>query len=124
MKSSNYSKKLKKQRRQTKVRTRISGTTERPRLNVNRSNKNLFVQVIDDTKMITIVSAHSKEITGGKDKKKKMTGVETGFALGKLIANKAIEKDIKTVVFDRAGYNYHGRVKAVAEGAREGGLEF
>jgi large subunit ribosomal protein L18 len=124
MKSTNFTKKFKKQRRQAKVRAKISGTAERPRLNVNRSNRSLFVQVIDDTKGITLACAHTRELAKDKSKKAKMTGVEAGFELGKIIARKAGDKNIKSVVFDRAGYNYHGRVKAVAQGAREGGLEF
>lgn len=98
----------KRNRRRIRVRARVIGTTERPRLSVFRSLKSLFVQIIDDTKGVTLVGMKSDDPT----------------ALGKEIAAKAIALGIKQVVFDRAGYAYHGRVKAVAEGAREGGLEF
>ncbi len=111
-------KKDKRERRKIRVRAKIKGTSERPRLSVFRSNKGMFLQIIDDTKGYTLVSAYTKEI----DKKDKKTAIS--FELGKLIAKKAIEKGIKKVVFDRNGYKYHGRVKAVADGAREGGLIF
>ncbi len=111
-------KQAKRERRKIKVRAKVKGTAERPRLSVFRSNKGMFLQIIDDTKGHTLVSAYSKEINK-KDKK-----VVISFELGKLIAKKAIEKGIKKVVFDRNGYKYHGRVKAVADGAREGGLIF
>ena len=106
-------------RRHKKIRSTLSGTALCPRLNVFRSNSNLNLQLIDDTKGVTLASAHSTEI---KDAKK--TKVETSEALGKLIAEKAKAKKIEKVVFDRGGYKYHGRVKAAAEGARAGGLKF
>ena len=108
---------LKKLRRKAKIRTQISGTAARPRLNVFKSNVNVFLQLIDDDSGKTIVSVHSKEIKEAKDQ-----NVE--FETGKLLAKKAIEKKIETVVFDRGGNKYHGRVKSVADGAREGGLKF
>lgn len=104
-----------------RVRKNISGTQERPRLNVYRSLKNIYAQVIDDETGKTLVSASSldKELGlangGNKDAAK---------AVGELVAKRAIEKGIKKVVFDRGGYIYHGRVEQLAEGAREGGLEF
>ncbi|MDD3711289.1 MAG: 50S ribosomal protein L18 [Patescibacteria group bacterium] len=106
-------------RRHVKIRSIISGTKKRPRLSVFRSNRGMFVQLIDDSAGKTLISANVKELKGSKDKK-----IEVAFNLGKLLAEKAKEKKISQVVFDRGGYKYHGRVKAVAEGAREGGLIF
>jgi large subunit ribosomal protein L18 len=105
-------------RRHKRVRSKISGTALIPRLNIFRSNKGLFVQLINDELGITLVSASEKEI---KDKK---TKTEDASEVGKLIAKKAQKKKIEKAVFDRGGYRYHGRVKAIAEGAREGGLVF
>ncbi len=113
--------KLKKQqqkRRHSRVRAKISGTAKRPRLSVFRSNKGMYLQLIDDEKSKTIASASILEI------KSKAGKIDVGTELGKLIAKKAGAKKIKEVVFDRGSYKYHGRVKAVAEGAREGGLKF
>ena len=107
-------------RRHARVRTKISGTAERPRLCVYRSNSNLYVQVIDDVKATTLVSASTLD----KEIKTKHSNKEAAKELGALIAKKALEKDIKTVVFDRGGYIYHGVVKELAEAAREAGLEF
>lgn len=108
----------KRQRRKGRVRAKISGTAEKPRLSVFRSNRGAFLQLIDDVKSVTLASAHSSELKL-KDKK-----VVIAFELGKLIAKKATEKNITSAVFDRSGYKYHGRVKAMADGAREGGLNF
>lgn len=105
-------------RRKGRVRVKISGSKECPRLSVFRSNKAMYLQLIDDEKGKTLASAQTTEI------KKKDKKVSLGFELGKLIAEKAIKKKIKKVVFDRGGYKYHGNVKDVADGAREGGLEF
>ncbi len=105
------------------MRKKVRGTEERPRLNVYRSLKHMYAQIIVDTRGETLVSAStlSRELRG----KLKSTGnVEAAREVGRLIAKKALEKGIKKVVFDRNGFLYHGRVKAVAEGAREGGLEF
>ncbi|MFN4253655.1 MAG: 50S ribosomal protein L18 [Saprospiraceae bacterium] len=101
-----------------RVRRKVNGTSERPRLSVYRSNKAIYCQVIDDTQGHTLAAANSREesITGSK--------TEAAVAVGKLIAKKAIAAGITSVVFDRGGYLYHGRVKALAEGAREGGLQF
>ena len=107
-------------RRHARVRTKISGTAERPRLCVYRSNNNLYVQVIDDVKATTLGSASTLD----KEIKTKHSNKEAAKELGALIAKRALEKDIKTVVFDRGGYIYHGVVKELAEAAREGGLEF
>jgi len=101
------------------VRKKINGTTERPRLSVFRSNKGLFVQVIDDLKGTTLVSASTVEL-GEKAK----LNIENSKNVGKKIAEKALASGIETIVFDRNGYLYHGNVKALAEGAREGGLKF
>ncbi|MBQ9297909.1 MAG: 50S ribosomal protein L18 [Clostridia bacterium] len=112
--------KAERQRRHTRVRTKISGTAECPRLCVYRSNNNLYVQIIDDDKAQTLVSASTLE----KEIKTKHSNKEAAKELGALIAKKALEKNIKTVVFDRGGYIYHGVVKELADAAREGGLEF
>ena len=116
----------KKIRRKAKIRAKISGTKEVPRLSVYRSNTSIFLQVIDDSSSKTIVSAHSREIKVKKAKKddEQAGKVAVAFELGKLIAKKAIDKKVKTVVFDRGGNKYHGRTKAVADGAREAGLKF
>ncbi|MBI5587235.1 MAG: 50S ribosomal protein L18 [Deltaproteobacteria bacterium] len=112
------------QRRKIRVRKKVKGTTERPRLSVFRSNKNIYAQVIDDTagKTLAAVSTRSKAYAeaAGKDSKK----VGAAKLVGKLIAKIALEKGVTKVVFDRSGYIYHGRVTALAEGAREGGLQF
>jgi large subunit ribosomal protein L18 len=102
-----------------RIRSRVSGTGERPRLAVFRSVKHIYAQVIDDTKGHTVVAASSSE----KDLKNggNVTGAKE---IGKLVAERAKDKGIKAVVFDRGGYQYHGRVKALAEAAREAGLEF
>jgi len=105
-------------RRHNRVRAKISGTAEIPRLNVFRSNKGLFIQLIDDVAGKTLASINDADIKAGKTK------VEKAKEAGKLIAQKALEKNIKKAVFDRGGYQYHGRTQAVAEGARESGLEF
>ncbi|WP_343034632.1 50S ribosomal protein L18 [Lentilactobacillus kribbianus] len=107
-----------RQRRHNRVRNKISGTAERPRLNVYRSNKNIYAQVIDDVAGVTLVSASTLDsaISGTK--------TEQAVSVGKLVAERAAAKNIKNVVFDRGGYIYHGRVQALAESARENGLEF
>jgi large subunit ribosomal protein L18 len=102
-----------------RVRKKVKGTTERPRLNVYRSNKAIYCQVIDDLKGHTLVAASSLENAGFKG-----TKTEVAKEVGKLIAEKTKAAGIENVVFDRGGYLYHGRVKALAEGAREGGLQF
>lgn len=105
-----------RQRIHLRVRKKVSGTTERPRLNVYRSNKAIYCQIIDDLKGHTLASASSTGLTGTK--------TEQAVAVGKLIAEKAKSAGVESVVFDRGGYLYHGRVKALADGAREGGLQF
>ena len=107
-------------KRHRRVRKNISGTAERPRLNVFRSLNHIYAQVIDDVKGVTIVAASSVE----KGFEGNGSNVEGAKLVGKAIAEKALAAGIKSVVFDRGGYVYHGRVAALAEGAREGGLEF
>ena len=107
--------------RHTRIRGTVVGTAERPRLNVFRSNSNIFAQIIDDEAGVTLVSASSLE------KELKLTNggnVEAATKVGELLAKKAKKAKISKVVFDRGGYLYHGRVKALAEAARENGLEF
>ena len=109
--------------RAERVRAKISGTTERPRLNVFRSLNNIYAQVIDDTKGITLAqsSTMDKNIVKSNEGKTKQ---EAAFIVGQAVAKNAMQKGIKCVVFDRAGYQYTGRVKALADGARDAGLEF
>ena|ERR1035437_2687984 len=109
-----------KQIRQTRIRAKVKGVATQPRLSVFRSNKYVYVQVMDDKEKKTVVGATEKELS----LKEKLNKSERARELGKLIAKKAIAKKIEKVVFDRGSYRYHGRVKAVAEGAREGGLKF
>ena len=109
-----------RQKRHLRVRNRVFGTAERPRLNVFRSLAHIYAQVIDDEKGITLAAASSMD----KDFEGKGGNIEAAKKVGLAIAKKALEKGIKTVVFDRGGYIYHGRVAALAEAAREGGLEF
>ena len=101
-----------------RIRTKVSGTAERPRLTVFRSNSQIYAQVIDDTKGTTLASASSLAV------KDKMTKTEKAAVVGKAIAEAAKKAGIETVVFDRNGYLYHGRVKQLADAAREGGLKF
>lgn len=107
-------------KRHRRVRKKVSGTPERPRLNVFRSNKHIYAQIIDDVNMTTLVSACSLE-KGFSDSGSNKSGARI---VGSMIAKKALKKNIKNVVFDRGGFIYHGRVQELAEGAREGGLEF
>lgn len=109
-------------RRHMSIRNKIFGTAQLPRLNVYRSLNNIYAQIIDDEKGVTLVSASSlsqelKDLKNGGN-------IEAAKEVGKLIAKKALEKNIESVVFDRGGYLYHGRVAALADGAREGGLKF
>ncbi|MBB1149949.1 MULTISPECIES: 50S ribosomal protein L18 [Myroides] len=108
-----------RQRIKFRIRKTVSGTPARTRLSVFRSNKEIYAQIIDDVNGVTLVSASSREagITRG-------TNVETAASVGKLIAEKALKAGIETVSFDRNGYLYHGRVKSLADGAREAGLKF
>lgn len=114
------SRKESRQTRQKRVRATVKGTAARPRLCVFRSLNNIYAQIIDDEKAVTLVSASTLD----KEVKTKASNIEAATEVGKLIAKKAQDKKIKTVVFDRNGYLYHGKVKALAEAAREAGLEF
>lgn len=116
---SNYSKTARLARRKKRIRKRVIGTDQRPRLSVGRSVKHIYAQIIDDTSGMTLAHATST----GKDVVKG-TKTERAREIGQRVARIAKEKGISKVVFDRGGRPYHGRVKAVAEGAREGGLEF
>ena len=109
-----------RQKRHLRVRNHITGTAERPRLNVFRSLSNIYAQVIDDVNGVTLVSASTKD----KDFQNYGGNVEAAKAIGEAIAKRSIEKGITEVVFDRGGYVYHGRVAALAEAAREAGLKF
>ena len=117
---SKTNRKLERERRHKRVRTKISGTAECPRLCVYRSNSNIYAQVIDDTKGITLAQASTLD----KEIKKKKSNKEAAKEVGALVAKRALDKKIKTVVYDRGGYIYHGIVKELAEAAREAGLEF
>ena len=115
-----FDKNAQRLKRHVRVRGKISGTPERPRLSVFRSNANIYAQVIDDVNGVTLAAASTldKEFDGAAG------NVEAAKKVGKAVAERAKAKGIDTVVFDRSGYIYHGRVAALAEGAREGGLEF
>ena len=109
--------------RHARVRNKVSGTTERPRLNVYRSNAAIYAQIIDDTKGVTLAAASSLD----KDLEKQVAGktkTEQARLVGEAIGQKAVKANVKTVVFDRGGYLYTGRVQALADGARSAGLEF
>ncbi|MBM7704950.1 50S ribosomal protein L18 [Metabacillus iocasae] len=110
-----------RKKRHARVRAKLFGTATRPRLNVFRSNKHIYAQIIDDTNSVTIASASTL------DKELSLDGtsnVESAQKIGELVAKRAVEKGVKEVVFDRGGYLYHGRVKALADAAREAGLQF
>jgi len=109
-----------RKKRHKRVRSKISGTPDRPRLNVFRSEKHIYAQVIDDTKGHTLCSASSVE----KEFEGRGSNKEAAKMVGKMVAERAVAKGISVVVFDRGGYIYHGRVKELAEAAREGGLTF
>lgn len=112
---------LKRFKIKARIRSRVSGTAERPRMSVFRSNKEIYVQLVDDLSGTTLLAASSKEKGIAEDKSPK---VDVSRKVGKLIAERAKEAGLTKVVFDRNGYLYHGRVKALAEGAREEGLQF
>jgi large subunit ribosomal protein L18 len=110
--------KIKRQiQRKARVRAKVFGNADRPRLTVFKSNVHIYGQIIDDEKQVTIVSASDLKEKGGKK-------VETAEKVGEALAKAAVAKKVKKIAFDRNGYRYHGRVKALAEGARKGGLEF
>ena len=110
---------IKKIRRQRRTRAKIQGTKDKPRLSVFRSNRYIFAQLIDDEKRQTLLSVSEKNL-----KDPKITKTEKARALGLILSERAKQKKISKAVFDRGSYSYHGRVKAIAEGAREGGLKF
>lgn len=114
---------LRRKIRHERIRKRIFGTPERLRLNVYRSLKHIYAQIIDDTKGHTLVSASTLE-PSIREQIKGLSKTEMAKVIGKILAERAIAKGITQVVFDRGGYKYHGRVRALAEGAREGGLQF
>ncbi|KOP72251.1 50S ribosomal protein L18 [Cytobacillus solani] len=110
-----------RKKRHGRVRAKLSGTEARPRLNVFRSNKHIYAQLVDDVKGVTLASASTLD----KEINLESTGnVDAAVKVGELVAKRGVEKGIKTIVFDRGGYLYHGRVKALADAARENGLEF
>ena len=117
---SKTNRKFERNRRHIRVRTKVSGTAERPRLCVYKSNSNIYVQIIDDDAQVTLASASTLD----KEVKTKKANKEAAKEVGTLIAKRATAKNITNVVFDRGGYIYHGVVKEVAEAAREGGLKF
>ena len=112
--------KAERERRHLRVRNKVSGTADRPRLCVFRSNSNLYAQIIDDVAGNTLVQASTLD----KEVKTKLSNKEAAKEVGSLVAKRALEKNIKEVVFDRGGYIYHGVIKELAEAAREGGLTF
>ncbi len=112
-----------RQQRHHRIRRRMTGKTDRPRLSVFRSLKHIYAQIVDDARGVTLASASTLD-AAIRPELQKLKKTEAGKLVGQLIAKRALEKGIKHVVFDRGGYLYHGRVKAVADGAREVGLEF
>ncbi|MCG1010403.1 50S ribosomal protein L18 [Salinicoccus sp. ID82-1] len=110
-----------RQKRHQRVRSKLSGTSERPRLNVYRSNKHIYAQLIDDSQKVTLASASTQDSDFNSNIG---SNVDAAAEVGTLIAKRAKDKGIESVVFDRGGYLYHGRVKALAEAARENGLQF
>lgn len=115
-----FNKKNRRVKIKYRIRKKLKGSTARPRLSVFKSNTAIYAQLIDDITSTTLLSASSKDL----DAERKSVNTSLSLELGKLIAQKAKEQGIESVVFDRNGYLYHGRIKAVAEGAREGGLKF
>ena len=114
----------KRKRRQISIRTRVQGSTERPRLNVHRSLLNIYAQIIDDTKNQTLAGVHSKTVDKKGEVGERKGKSALAYLVGKSLAEKAKVAGITKVVFDRGGYRYGGRIQALADGAREGGLEF
>lgn len=114
-------------RRKIRIRSRIFGTSKKPRLSVFRSNKHIFVQLINDEKGVTLISASDLElrkIGRKKDENSNFSKTEVSQSVGELLAKKILKKKIKKIVFDRSGFKYHGRVKELAESLRKGGIEF
>jgi large subunit ribosomal protein L18 len=123
MKSKTKQKEKRRKKIHKRVRTSIRGTAEKPRFNVFKSNKHIYGQLIDDRQGTTLVSA-STQSSELQDELEDKSGVEKAFEVGKHLGKLAADQDIDSVVFDRSGYKYHGQVKAIADGAREGGLDF
>lgn len=119
---SRFNKSISRKARHSRVRKNLSGTPERPRLNVYKSNANIYAQIIDDVNGVTLVSASTldKELSGDK----LASNIESAKKVGELVAKRALDKGVEEVVFDRSGYIYHGKVKELAESAREAGLKF
>lgn len=115
--------KLARKRRHDRIRKRIEGTPERPRVSIYRSLKNIYVQIIDDTKGHTLIAASTRS-KGTSDVHTNKSNIKMAQVIGTLAAEKALQKGIKSVVFDRSGYKYHGCIKALAEAMREKGLDF
>ncbi len=115
-----FSKEARREKIRSRIRGKIKGTAARPRLAIFRSNKEMYAQLIDDDNGVTLVAASTRD----KDFARNGNKTEQSKAVGTAIAKKAVEKGLSSVVFDRGGFLYHGRVKALAEGAREGGLQF
>lgn len=113
-----------RQKRHYRLRNKISGTAQRPRLAVYRSDKHMYAQIIDDVAGNTLVSASTVEKETKQNLNNKTSNVEAAKLVGKLVGERAVEKGIKEVVFDRGGYIYHGKVQALADAAREAGLQF
>jgi large subunit ribosomal protein L18 len=110
-----------RKKRHARVRTKLSGTEARPRLNVFRSNKHIYAQLIDDVNGVTLASASTLDKDVNLDSS---SNIDAAVKIGELVAKRAVEKGVSTVIFDRGGYLYHGRIKALADAARENGLEF
>lgn len=116
---------VRKKRRQKSIRKKISGSSERPRMCVHKSNKNIYVQIVDDLEKKTICGLSTdSSVIKGKLKADTHKNINFATALGEAIAKSAVEKGVKKVVFDRSGYKYHGTIKALADAARKNGLEF
>ncbi|MFQ3573398.1 MAG: 50S ribosomal protein L18 [Thermodesulfovibrionales bacterium] len=116
-------KEIKRKRRHDRIRKRIKGTTERPRVSVYRSLKHIYVQIIDDVKGNTLVSASTRD-KAFSDISTNKSNIKMAIETGKLVAERALNKGIKAVVFDRGGYKYHGCIKAIADAMREKGMDF
>lgn len=113
-----------RERRQARVRTKVTGTSQRPRLSVFRSLRSVYAQLIDDTTGKTVVSVHAKATDSKTNVGERKGKTAKAYRLGKALGEKAKSQNITAVVFDRGGYRYHGRIQALAEGARDAGLEF
>ncbi|MFA4830943.1 MAG: 50S ribosomal protein L18 [Patescibacteria group bacterium] len=124
MNKKRITKRERRERRRLRVRAKISGTAEKPRLNIHRSLNGMYIQLIDDQEGKTLAALNSKTAEVQGDAGERKGKVAQAYLLGKLLAEKAKILKIETVVFDRAGYKYHGKIKALAEGARENGLLF